>query len=62
MHCCIHSQTVIATLFSCEVNRLACTPTNSCPAVAWLGLFGLPVSLSPVRKLPHPTMATARPR
>src|SRR6267378_6373269 len=47
-------QTVMATMFSCELNIFACTPTKSCTAVAWLGLLGSLDSLSPVRKLLQP--------
>src|SRR5437762_12909147 len=61
-HCCIHMHTVIATEFSCELNMLACTPTNSWSRVAELGWLGSLLSLSPVKKLPHPAAARATPR
>src|SRR5881396_1093242 len=61
-HCCIHMHKVIATEFSCELNRLACTPTNSWSRVAELGWLGSLLSFSPVKKLPHPAPPSARPR
>src|SRR5436309_5756484 len=61
-HCCIHMHTVIATEFSCELNMLACTPTNSWSRVAELGWLGSLLSFSPVKKLPHPKAPSARPR
>src|SRR2546428_4470794 len=54
--------TVMATEFSCELNRLACTPTNSWSRVAELGWLGSLLSFSPVRKLPHPAAPRTRPR
>src|SRR5438034_7764513 len=62
LHCCIHMHTVMATVFSCDVNMFACTPTKSCTAVAWLGLLGSLDSLSPVRKLPQPEPPSTRQR
>src|SRR5947207_5240796 len=61
-HCCIHMHTVIAAEFSCELNMLACTPTNSWSRVAQLGWLGSLLSFSPVRKLPQPAAARATPR
>src|SRR5947207_12826172 len=61
-HCCIHMHKVIATEFSCELNRLACTPTNSWSRVAELGWLGSLLNFSPVKKLPHPAPTRARPR
>src|SRR5439155_3219932 len=61
-HCCIHMHTVIATEFSCELNKLACTPTNSWSRVAELGWLGSLLSFSPVRKLPQPATPSATPR
>src|SRR5207245_11386158 len=54
--------TVMATEFSCELNRLACTPTNSWSRVAELGWLGSLLSFSPVRKLPQPAAPRATPR
>src|SRR2546422_6306972 len=54
--------TVMATEFSCELNRLACTPTNSWSRVAELGWLGSLLSFSPVRKLPQPAAPKATPR
>src|SRR6267143_1669106 len=54
--------TVIATEFSCELNRLACIPTNSWSRVAELGWLGSLLSFSPVRKEPQPAAPSTRPR
>ena len=54
--------TVMATLFSCWVNIFVCTPMKSCTAVAWLGLLGSLVSLSPVRKLLQPNAPSTKHR
>src|SRR6266853_3659675 len=59
---CTHSHIIIATVPSWNANCPACTPTNSCVVDAAVGRFGFEESLSPVRKLLHPTVPRSSPR